>query len=213
MDAFHDVRFPVAVSFGATGGPERRVEIVALTSGREKRNLRLAHSRRHFDAGTGVRSLADLYEIVAFFEARRGSYHGFRFRDPFDMKSCAPDATAGPLDQPLGQGDGMRAAFPLVKRYGEGADAYLRPVAKPVAGSVRVAVGGAERTSPAQFSVDHATGTVTFVPGAVPPPGAAVTAGFEFDIAARFDAERIAISLSAFRAGQIPSIPIIEIEP
>jgi uncharacterized protein (TIGR02217 family) len=40
-----------------------------------------------------------------------------------------------------------------------------------------------------------------------------VTAGFEFDIAARFDAERIAISLSAFRAGQIPSIPIIEIEP
>jgi uncharacterized protein (TIGR02217 family) len=57
MDAFHDVRFPVAVSFGATGGPERRVEIVALTSGREKRNLRLAHSRRHFDAGTGVRSL------------------------------------------------------------------------------------------------------------------------------------------------------------
>ena len=213
MDAFHDVRFPVAVSFGATGGPERRVEIVALTSGRETRNLRLAHSRRHFDAGTGVRSLSDLYEIVAFFEARRGSYHGFRFRDPFDMKSCLPDATPGPLDQALGQGNGARAAFQLVKRYGEGEDAYLRPIRKPVAGSVRVAVGGVERASPAQFSVDHATGTVTFAPGAVPPSGASVTAGFEFDIAARFDAERIAISLSAFKAGQIPTIPIVEIEP
>ena len=213
MDAFHDVRFPAAVSFGATGGPERRVEIVALTSGREKRNLRLAHSRRHFDAGTGVRSLADLYEIVAFFEARRGSYHGFRFRDPFDMKSCAPDATPGPLDQTLGQGDGVRTAFQLVKRYGEGEDAYSRPIRKPVTGSVRVAVGGAERAVPAQVSVDHATGIVTFAPGAVPPPGASVTAGFEFDLPVRFDAERIAISLSAFKAGQIPSIPIVEIEP
>ena len=66
MERFHEVRLPVAVSLGATGGPERRVEIVALTSGRERRNLRLAHSRRHFDAGTGVRSLADLYEIVVF---------------------------------------------------------------------------------------------------------------------------------------------------
>lgn len=213
MDSFHDVRFPVAVSFGATGGPERRVEIVALTSGREKRNLRFAHSRRHFDAGTGVRSLADLHEIVAFFEARRGSYHGFRFRDPFDMKSCAPDAAPAPGDQVLGTGDGARAAFQLVKRYGEGEDAYLRPVRKPVAGTVRVAVNGTEKAAPAQFSVDHATGIVTFAPGAVPPSGATVSAGFAFDIAARFDTERIAISLSAFKAGQIPSIPVIEIEP
>ncbi len=213
MDSFHDVRFPVAVSFGATGGPERRVEIVALTSGREKRNLRFAHSRRHFDAGTGVRSLADLHEIVAFFEARRGSYHGFRFRDPFDMKSCAPDAAPAPGDQVLGTGDGARAAFQLVKRYGEGGDAYERPIRKPVAGTVRVAVDGVERATPAQFSVDHGTGIVTFSPGAVPPPGALVSAGFAFDIAARFDTERIAISLSAFKAGQIPSIPVIEIEP
>ena len=213
MDSFHDVRFPTAISFGATGGPERRVEIVALTSGREKRNLRLAHSRRHFDAGTGVRSLADLYEIVAFFEARRGSFHGFRFRDPFDMKSCAPDAAPLPGDQLLGTGDGAIAAFRLVKRYGEGGDAYARPIAKPVQATVRVAVDGAERTDPADFSVDHAAGLVSFAPGAIPPPGAKVTAGFEFDVPARFDTERLAVNLSAFKAGQIPSIPIIEIEP
>ena len=213
MDSFHEVRFPVAVSFGATGGPERRVEIVALTSGREKRNLRLARSRRYFDAGTGVRSLDDLYEIVAFFEARRGPYHGFRFRDPFDMKSCAPGAATTPGDQRLGLGDGTTAAFQLVKHYGEGDDAYRRIIAKPVQGSVRVAVAGVEQASPGAFDVDPATGVVTFAPGAIPAPGAAVTAGFEFDVPARFDAERIAISLSGFKAGQIPSIPIVEIEP
>lgn len=211
MDGFHEVRFPVDVSFGATGGPERRNEIVTLTSGSERRNLRFARSRRHFDAGTGVRSLADLYEIIAFFEARRGSFHGFRFRDPFDMKSCRPELTPAPADQAIGTGDGQRAQFQLVKRYGEGEDAYLRPIVKPVAGTVRVAVAGVERASPADFSVDHQTGLVTFAGGSIPGAGATVTAGYEFDVPSRFDAERIAISLSAFKAGQIPTIPIVEI--
>lgn len=213
MDSFHEVRFPVAVSFGATGGPERRVEIVSLTSGREKRNLRFARSRRHFDAGTGLRSLDDLYEIVAFFEARRGSYHGFRFRDPFDMKSCAPATTPSPLDQMLGTGDGGTAAFQLIKHYGDGEDAYGRVILKPVTGSVRVAVAGIEKAAADHFAVDPATGVVTFAPAAIPAPGEEVTAGFEFDVPARFDAERIAISLSGFKAGQIPTIPIVEIEP
>ena len=53
LSSFHDVRFPLGVSFGATGGPERRNEIVSLTSGREKRNARFSQSRRHYDAGTG----------------------------------------------------------------------------------------------------------------------------------------------------------------
>lgn len=213
MDSFHEVRFPIAVSFGATGGPERRVEIVALTSGREQRNLRLAHSRRHYDAGTGVRSLADLYEIVEFFEARRGSYHGFRFRDPFDMKSCAPGAAVSPGDQVLGVGDGVKAEFHLVKRYGEAGDAYLRPIIKPAAGTIRVAVDGLEQVLESDFFVDHMTGKISFMLGAIPASGASVTAGFEFDVPVRFDTERIAVSLSAFKAGQIPSIPIVEIEP
>jgi uncharacterized protein (TIGR02217 family) len=210
MQAFHEIRFPTAVSFGATGGPERRNEIVTLTSGRERRNLRFAQSRRHYDAGTGVRSLEDLHDIIAFFEARRGSFHGFRFRDPFDMKSCRPGETPSPGDQAIGTGDGTTAAFQLVKNYGSGEDAYVRTIGKPVEGTVRVAVDGVEA---GDFAVDHATGIVTFAAGAIPAEGQVVTAGYEFDVPARFDAERIAISLSAFKAGQIPTIPIIEIEP
>lgn len=211
MDSFHDVRFPTAISFGATGGPERRNEIVALTSGHERRNLRMAHSRRQFDVGTGVRSLEDLQAIVAFFEARRGSFHAFRFRDPFDDGSGPagrePDAT----DQALGTGDGETADFQLVKTYGGGADAYGRPIYKPVGGTVRVAVNGVEMEAGTDFTVDHATGTVTFAAGAIPGPGSTVTAGFLFDIAARFDTDRVEISLTSFRAGQIPTIPVIEV--
>ena len=71
LASFHDVRFPPAISFGATGGPERRNEIVTLTSGREKRNARFSQSRHHYDAGTGVRSLADLHDCSS--SSRRGA--------------------------------------------------------------------------------------------------------------------------------------------
>jgi uncharacterized protein (TIGR02217 family) len=209
--SFHDVLFPLAVSFGATGGPGRTNEIVQLSSGREKRNARVALSRRSYDAGTGVRSLDDLYDVLAFFEARRGSLYAFRFRDPFDMKSCRPDAAPAPLDQALGTGDGTRARFPLVKNYGEGAGAYARPILKPVAGTLRVAVAGVEKTSPGDFSFDETTGAVTFAAGAIPAAGQAVTAGYEFDVPVRFDTERIEIGLHSFKAGQIPSIPLVEV--
>ncbi|MGN6467965.1 MAG: phage distal tail protein, Rcc01695 family [Rhizobiaceae bacterium] len=208
---FHDVLFPLAVSFGATGGPERKNEIVQLSSGREKRNARTALSRRSYDAGTGIRSLADLYDVLAFFEARRGSLYAFRFRDPFDMKSCRPDAEPGPLDQALGVGDGARASFPLVKNYGDGDEIYARPIMKPAAGTLRVAVAGIEKTSPADFSFDEATAAVTFAAGAIPAAGQAVTAGYEFDVPVRFDTERIEIGLHSFKAGQIPSIPLVEV--
>lgn len=208
FSSFHDVRFPLAVSFGATGGPERLNEVVTLTSGRERRNARFALSRRRYDAGTGVRSAEQLAEVIAFFEARRGSLHAFRFRDPFDMKSCAFAATPSPLDQSIGTGDGETLRFPLAKTYGEGDDAYRRPIEKPVAESVRVAVDGVET---AAFSIDAASGEIVFAEA--PADGAAITAGFEFDVPVRFDIAHLAVSLTAFRAGQIPTIPLIEVAP
>jgi len=208
MDAFHDLRFPTAISFGATGGPERRIEIVTMTSGDERRNLRQGRSRRRFDAGTGLRALDDLGEIVAFFEARRGALHAFRFRDPFDHKSSSLGDEPDSMDQEIGIGDGAMTSFQLAKTYGSGAEGYRREIALPVAGSVRVAVDGFEFAGDG-FSVDHLTGTVTL--DAAPLAGSIVTAGFLFDIAARFDTDRLEISLSSFRAGHIPSIPILEV--
>jgi uncharacterized protein (TIGR02217 family) len=46
---------------------------------------------------------------------------------------------------------------------------------------------------------------------APPAAGVAVTAGFEFDVPVRFDADRIATSLAGFAAGEMPSIPVIEV--
>jgi len=212
LASFHDVLFPVAVSFGATGGPERRNEIVALTSGREKRNARFSQSRHRYDAGTGVKSLDDLHEVVVFFEARRGSLHAFRFRDPFDRKSCRPGETLSAVDQVLGMGDGATDRYKLVKVYGAGDDAYRRLIRKPVVSTLRVTVGGAELPADA-FTFDDATGEIVLAAGSIPGDGLAVTCGYEFDVPVRFDTDRLEIGLKAFKAGQIPSIPLIEVQP
>jgi uncharacterized protein (TIGR02217 family) len=154
--AVHEVLFPLDIALKSAGGPERRTEIVTLGSGREERNARWAHSRR-YDAGYGVRTFAALSTVVAFFEERRGRLYGFRWRDRLDHSSAGAGAP-GPLDQTLGTGDGVQTTFALVKTYSGVHAPYQRPIAKPVAGSVRVSVDGVEQTEGVDFVCDPSTG-------------------------------------------------------
>jgi uncharacterized protein (TIGR02217 family) len=206
---FHEIRFPTNVSFGSTGGPERRTEIVSLGSGFEERNTPWAHARRRYDAGLGVRTLADLYAAIAFFEARAGRLHGFRWKDHLDFKSKGPHEAVTPLDRVIGTGTGAQTVFTLTKAYVSGAQSYSRPIKKPVAGAVQAAVAGVTKTLGVDFTVDTATGALTFI--VAPALGASVTAGFEFDVPVRFDTDRLEISLTAFEAGDAPHIPLVEI--
>lgn len=208
--SFDDVRFPVAIARGATGGPERRTDVVTTASGREERNSRWAHSRRRYNVGFGMKTIADVQSVVAFFEERRGRLHAFRFRDHADFKSCPPAATPAATDQLLGTGDGSATVFQLVKRHGTGAREHVREITAPVAGSVVVAVNG---TATPHFTLDAATGRITFLPGNTPAAGASVTAGYQFDVPVRFDTDQISINLSHFAAGEIPDIPLIEVRP
>jgi uncharacterized protein (TIGR02217 family) len=208
---FHEISFPLAVAVTGKGGPERKTDIVVMGSGREERNARWVNSRRSYDAGTGVKSLSALAEVIAFFEERRGRLYGFRFRDRADWKSCLPSAAPTALDQTIGTGDATTANFQLVKTYGSAFAPYSRAIAKPVSGTVLVAVGGVTQTAGVDFNVDSTTGNVGFVPGRIPAAGAIVTAGYQFDVPVRFDTDKLEIDLSAFVAGAAPSIPIVEI--
>ena len=212
MPGFHEILFPLDIALKSAGGPERKTEIVALGSGREERNARWAHSRRRYDAGYGVKTLDALSQVVTFFEERRGQLYGFRWRDRLDHSSAAPGASVTPLDQAIGTGDGTQTQFALAKTYGAAHAPYARPIAKPVAGSVRVAVGGVEQTEGVAFTCDVTTGVVTFLPGHVPGVGAAVHAGFLFDVPVRFDTDYLEVDLSAFAAGSVPRIPLVEIK-
>jgi uncharacterized protein (TIGR02217 family) len=204
--AFHDVSFPANLSFGSIGGPERRTEIVTLANGHEERNTPWADSLRRYDAGLGMRSLDDVAVLTAFFEARAGQLHAFRWKDWADHKSSLPSDAPAASDQQLGIGDGTRTTFRLQKRYASGPYGYDRAITKPVEGTVIVAIDGDTVTA---WSCDHDRGTVTF--DAPPANGAMVTAGFEFDVPVRFDVDRIAISVDSFEAGQVPDVPVVEV--
>lgn len=208
---FHEIRFPLDVSLGSRGGPVRRTDIVTLASGREHRNARWAQSRRRYDAGLGIRTLDALHAVIAFFEERRGRLHGFRFRDRVDCRSGPPSKEPAPTDQPIGPGDGTTKAFQLGKAYGAAHAPYVRTIAKPVGGTVRVAVAGVEQAAGPGFACDPATGLVILA--TAPPAGAAITAGFEFDVPVRFDTDELEIDLAAFEAGEVPRVPLIEIVP
>lgn len=207
--AFHEVRFPASLSFGSVGGPERRTDIVTLANGFEERNTPWAHSRRRYDAGLGMRSLDDVETLIAFFEARQGQLIGFRWKDWSDHKSCSPSDDVSELDQLIAVGDEVTDVFQLTKTYRSGSTTYARPIAKPVEGSVRVAIGGDPLQDGVDYTVDFATGLLSF---AHPPDlGAEVRAGFEFDVPVRFDTDAIMTSMSNFQAGEAPDVPIVEI--
>lgn len=205
--AFHEVRFPDNISRGARGGPERRTQVVELASGDEERNASWANSRRRYDVAYGIRRADDLAAVVAFFEARNGRLHGFRFKDWADYKSCLPSQTITPLDQTIGTGNGVTTAFQLVKRYTSGGQTWVRTIARPVAGTVRIALGLVEQTS--GWTLDAATGVVTFA--TAPVNGVVVRAGFQFDVPVRFDTDLLDVTLDIERLGSITSIPLIEI--
>ena len=206
--AFTETRLPARLAFGSTGGVERRTDVVQLASGFEQRSTPRADGRRRYLIGGGVRAIAEAQALVAFFEAQRGRLNGFRFQDFADFSSAAPGAAITALDQPIGTGDGATTVFQLSKTYGSGGTAYVRPIAKPVTGTVQIAVAGVA-LAPSAFSVDAATGLVTLT--SAPAAGQAITAGFQFDVPVRFDADRIDMTLESFEAARLVAIPLIEI--
>jgi uncharacterized protein (TIGR02217 family) len=206
---FHEIRFPANLSFGSVGGPERRTEIVTLANGFEERNTPWAHSRRRYDAGVSLRSLDDVEALIAFYEARRGQLFGFRWKDWSDYKSCPPSKVPSAMDQLIGRGDGTRLTFALSKTYVSGLQTYTRPVVKPVLGSVRLAISGDIKVETIEFDIDTETGIVTFP--TPPDEGVRITAGYEFDVPVRFDTDRIQTSVASFKAGDVPSVPVVEL--
>ena len=205
--AFDNVRFPLSISRGLSGGPERRTDVVMTASGHEERNARWADSRRSYNVGYGVKSVDDLQSVISFFEERRGRLYAFRFKDYTDYKSCLPSHVVSATDQVIGNGDGVTTTFQLVKNYGAQRP-WTRTIVAPVLGTVTVAINGLNSTF---FTVDLTTGLVTFAAGHIPPSAAVVSAGFEFDVPVRFDTDKIKINLAHFKAGDIPDVPLIEV--
>ena len=205
MQPFDDVIFPISLGRSATVSPEFSTSVTITASGYERRNSLWSDARLKFDVGPGVRSEAELVELIAFFRARRGQARGFRLRDPADFSSAAMIGTPGPQDQVIGIGDGPKARFELVKLYGGRVDAQRRRITRPRADSVRLSVNGVETTA---FTVEP-LGEIVL--STTPAAAAIVAAGFLFDVPVRFAQDSLDVSGAVFAAGEAPSVPLIEL--
>jgi uncharacterized protein (TIGR02217 family) len=205
VQSFDDIIFPLEIGQSAAVTAEFSTNIVTTMAGHERRNSAWADARCSYDIAPGVRSEHELGVLLAFFRSRRGAAIGFRFRDPFDNSSNDMIAPPASSDQQIGIGNGLTTTFALVKHYGGNAQSQQRVITRPVAGSVLVANAGQDV---AGWTINLA-GQIEFENA--PAPGAVITAGFWFDVPVRFAEDRIEVSRFSFEAGEMPSVPLIEI--
>ncbi|HEY0958909.1 MAG TPA: DUF2460 domain-containing protein [Novosphingobium sp.] len=206
MQAFDDVPYPLPLGLDATIAPEFSTSVAVTASGHEHRNSLWADARLRFDVGPGLRSEADLGALIQFFRARRGAARGFRLRDPSDFSSNGMTGAPTMADQLIGIGNGAHSAFPLVKRYGEGAEAQVRRITRPCFDTLLVSVAGVLIAE--GWTLDEG-GVLTFAEA--PASGAQVRAGFLFDVPVRFAEDRLEIAGASFAAGEAPSVLVVEI--
>lgn len=201
-------RFPDCISEGSTGGPVWATSIVISASGFEHRSSRWKDAKHQYNAAFGIRSMEDMLDLKEFFLAMRGPAYGFRFKDFGDFSTALEfGRTVSAVDMPLGTGDGATTVFQLSKDYEQGFS-YTRPITKPVAGTVRVAVDSAAIVEGVGFTVDTTTGLVTFT--TAPAQDAVLTAGFEFDVPCRFATDTLDTQYSNYQTGAA-NVPVVEI--
>lgn len=198
MTAFVEVRLPVDISYGSSGGPEYSTDITITHGGFEQRNINWEEARARYNVAHGVKTRAQLEELIAFFRARKGRAYGFRFKDWTDYQG---------ISEVVGVGDGVTTAFQLIKLYLSADTMEERIITKPVAGTVMIYKDMVRQTT--GFEVDNATGVVMFT--APPASGVVIAADFEFDVPVRFDTDRLSASIDSYGSHSWLDIPLVEV--
>jgi uncharacterized protein (TIGR02217 family) len=208
---FYDIPLPPCIAAGSEGVIMARVEIARAPSGNEQRTARSSWRPRRYNLSYNIRRMADLYDVIEQFEVMNGPEHSFPLLDRLDDRSCAPTVAPTMLDANIGTGDDATDDFQLRKGYTRGAQTVYRTITLPVSGTVLIAVAGTLKTVTTHYTVDHATGIVTFTAGNIPTAGQAITAGFKFRVKVRFDANDLSQAYEGYRASGVASVPLIEV--
>ncbi len=188
---FAEERLELGHDYGVVGGRSFRTEILNNGALDEQRNGKTWRALGRWQLGDRMlldadeKNIREVEYLLSFHQARLGSEQGFRFKDWTDYFV---------KNQLLGGSDGRTRTWQLKKTYQVGQFSYVRPILKPVEGTVRVYIDDAEIT---KFSVDHTNGLVTL--DKIPPLGSFIFCDFEFDIPVTFDRDRIDWTLEATR--------------
>lgn len=208
---FDEVRFPETVSWGVVGGPNFSTTVLASALGYESRNRNWAQPRCEFDCAQNIHTQEELDVLLAFFYARMGPARGFRFKDWMDYKHDMRLTGAARQSLYPAVGTGSLLVFQLVKTYADSAGSQRRVITKPVQDTIKIYVNNVLRTETTHYTIDYATGVVTFTGGNAPPNGQAVQWEGEFDIPVRFEGDDMPVRIDDFRHTNWGGIKVVEI--
>lgn len=194
---FHEVRFPEDISFGSTGGPCYSTDITSMKNGTEQRNINFTQPRCKYNVALGVKTEAQMAEVIKFFHARKGRGFGFRYKDWSDYR----------LEHELiAMGDGQKNKFQIIKTYTSGGFSTVRQIKKPVSGTIKVYLDSVQAEG---WVCDYTTGIVTFT--TPPESGKGIYCTGEFDVPVRFDTDEMNVGIQAGDYFNWTSIPLVEL--
>lgn len=193
--AFDDVQLPVNIEQGAIGGPNFFTTVVEFSSGQEQRNANWSRARGNWTIGYGMQYQADYEGVRDFFYARNGRFRGFRFKDWTDFQTTS---------EPVATATSGQTVFQLVRNYLSGGINFIRPITRPVSGTVVVYDNGVS----VAFTLG-ALGIITLTTPAT--AGDLITADFQFDVPVRFDQDNLDLTVTYYTSGEYPSIKIKEL--
>lgn len=202
--AFHDVRFPDSIAQGAIGGPGFSTSVITSSGGREQRQANWSGPRRSWDVSSGLKRIADRDALIAFFIARDGRAHTFRFKDWSDYTISR---------QAIGTTDGSDATWQAFKTYTSGPTSKTRTITKLVSGQVQVWVNGTSIDLGAgadEFQVNLLTGVITLGATLAATTGQSIELAGQFDVPVRFDTDELRLSMRSAFISEWQNIPIVE---
>jgi uncharacterized protein (TIGR02217 family) len=194
-------RFPDDISYGSKGGPGFSTTVFTSTSGEEQRNSNWSRQRCRFDASYGIRTIAQMDNVIAFFYAMRGKAQVFRFKDWSDFKI---------KNGTIGTGNASQTQYQIIKNYSVSSSSFSRIINRIVNGTVSVYFGTTLKTPITDYSVNYDTGIITFT--VAPPATTVINVTCEFDVPVRFDIDELNITLEDFELETISNIPLIEVK-
>ncbi len=196
--SFLEIRFPESIAFNSSSILEFNTTIIKSKNGYEQRNINWNTNKMKFNIINGIKTKAELDEVITFFRNVRGAGYGFRFKDWTDYQVD---------NQYLGLGDGVTKKFQLIKSYKISDNIiYYRKITKPVISSVRVFINDIESKD---FNIDLTTGLITL--NTVPEIDSIIKANFEFDVPVRFENDIMEITMNSINSGNVKEIILTEI--
>ncbi len=196
-----------------SGGPEASTSIVSNPiSGVSQRNVNRLDKLHRFTVHTSLLSVKELNDLREFWHCRDGMARGFLMRDMTEFWASSDGDMYDPIGTPnqFGTGNGALTMFGLYKTYSSGGQTRTRRIIKPKTGSVSIYKNGVLQTETTHYTIDYATGIVTFT--AAPTNGHVLAWTGTFLIPVRFGSDQFDPGMNdALTNLSYSNLPLIEI--